>query len=128
MLLWQAYNGTTWIDMKTPSTYKIDYEDLDNDSYRAVATGNLIRNKVSGDWSKLGMTFNNLTASQVNVLMGILKRTPIKIKSSNPFLNSTNTPATEMECYCSKKSIEMNELHNYSMSFNLVQSKKVSGQ
>ena len=55
MLLWytKESSGDSYIQRLTPSKYKIDWEDLDNKSYRSIATGNLIDTVVSKKWSKL---------------------------------------------------------------------------
>ena len=50
MLLWYTKESPTapYIQRKTCSKYRIDWEDLDNKSYRSITTGNLIDNVVSG--------------------------------------------------------------------------------
>ena len=48
-MLWKL-NGKT---MKTPSTYKDDIEDLDNDSYTSKVTGALIDNVIVQGMLKL---------------------------------------------------------------------------
>ena len=128
MLIWQTYDGSKYNDMKTPSSYKLDYEGLDKDSYRNVTQGNLIRNMISNNWTKISMDFKNLTASEVQTIMNAISGETFKIKASNPFFTGNNTATKEMEVYCNKKSLTMNEIKNYDMSFNLVQTKKVSGQ
>lgn len=43
-LIWYTSNdNSNWTLMKSPSTYKIDWEDLDNQSYRSVVTGDLVQ-------------------------------------------------------------------------------------
>ena len=52
MLLWYTKENPqgVYVQRLTPSKYKIDWEDLDNKSYRSVATGNL----------KNGVSFNSI--------------------------------------------------------------------
>jgi hypothetical protein len=124
MLLWKAKVSGTYTTMLTPSSYKIDYEDLDKDSFRSITSGNLIDNVISKSWSKISFQYNCLTKDEVNTLLSVLNQNPIYVTAENPFFSSE----TELEMRCSKKSIEMLETGDYTLSFNLVQKKKVSGQ
>lgn len=127
MLLWYTKESPTasYVQRKTCSKYKIDLEDLDNKSYRSVATGNLIDNVVSTKWSKIQFEYNHLTGAEVNELLAIVNSNPILVKAVNPFFSNGYI---EAEFRCSKASCEMLENHNYRLSFNLVQKKKVNGQ
>lgn len=127
MLLWytKASASGTYTQRKTPSTYKIDWEDLDANSYRSKATGNLIDSVISTNWSKLQFSYKCLNETEVNQLMTILKANPIYVKAINPLFSSGYI---EAQFRCSKKSAEMLETGDYTLSFNLVQKKKVSGQ
>lgn len=129
MLLWYARStsGTFTNDnlMPTPSSYKIDWEDLDNKSYRSISTGNLIDNVISKKWSKLELSYKHLTESEVNSLITMINHNPIYVKAINPFFPGGYIIA---QFRCSKANCEMLEDHCYTMSFNLVQKKKVSGQ
>lgn len=127
MLLWEAKisSGTSYANMKTPSSYKHELEDLDKDSYRSVVSGNLIDNVISNKWTKIGMNYNHLTKAELYSILTVLKANPIYVKvKDHPLFNAD----TEMEMRCSKLDYEMLENHNYTLSFNLVQKKKVSGQ
>ena len=127
MLLW--YTKTTkngeYIQRKTPSSYKIDWEDLDANSYRSKATGNLFDTVVSKKWSKLSFSYKCLTEDDVNEIIGIINVNPIYVKAKNPLFSGGYI---EAEFRCSKASSEMLETGDYRLSFNLVQKKKVSGQ
>lgn len=127
MLLWQAKttSGGTYQDMKTPSSYKIDWEDLDNNSYRSITSGNLIDTVVSKNWTKLQFTYNCLTEDETKAILPILSNNPLYVKAKNPIFGNEYV---ELEMRCSKKSAEMLETRDYTLSFNLVQKKKVSGQ
>ena len=124
MLLWKAKVSGTYTTMLTPSSYKIDYEDLDKDSFRSITSGNLIDNVISKSWSKISFQYNCLTESEVNTLLSVLNQNPIYVKAKNPFFSAEK----ELEMRCSKKSAEMLETGDYTLSFNLVQKKKVAGQ
>lgn len=127
MLLWytKPSSSGTYVQRLTPSSYKIDWEDLDANSYRSIATGNLIDSVISKKWSKLQLSYNYLTEAQVRDMIAILNNNPIYVKAVNPMFASGYI---EAEFRCSKCNATMNENHDYSMSFNLVQKKKVSGQ
>ena len=127
MLLWYTKTSSTsqYIQRKTPSSYKIDWEDLDNKSYRSIATGNLIDTVISKKWSKLQFDYKHLSEEEVNEIMGIINVNPIYVKAINPLFPSGYI---ESEFRCSKASCEMLEDHYYRLSFNLIQKKKVTGQ
>jgi len=124
---WQAKVSGTYRDMKTPSSYRVDWEDLDKDSYRSINTGNLIDTVVSKSWTKAGFDYNLLTMAELNTLLAVLDDNPIEVKIPNANFASSGT--TEMSMRCSKKSVEMLEgQKGYKLSFNLVQKTKKTGQ
>lgn len=127
MLLWYTKSNSTgeYIQQLTPSSYKIDWEDLDANSYRSKATGNLIDTVISKKWSKLAFSYRCLSEEQVNQLMNVINVNPIYVKAKNPLFSGGYI---EAQFRCSKVSCEMLETGDYSLSFNLVQKKKVSGQ
>lgn len=129
MLLWYTRStaGTFGENnkMKTPSTYKIDWEDLDNKTYRSIATGDMIDTVISKKWSKLQFSYKHLTEEEVNTILTAINVNPIYVKAINPLFPSGYI---EAQFRCSKASCEMLEDHCYTLSFNLVQKKKVSGQ
>jgi hypothetical protein len=127
MLLWQikTTSGGTYTTQKSPSSYKIDWEDLDKNSYRSITSGNLIDTVVSKSWAKIGFNYNCLSEAEIQALLPILSTNPIYVKAKNPVFGNEYV---EMEMRCSRKSAEMLETGDYTLSFNLVQKKKVSGQ
>lgn len=127
MLLWytKPSSSGTYTQQLTPSSYKIDWEDLDSNTYRSIATGNLIDTVISKKWSKLQFSYKCLSESQVNSLLTIINANPIYVKAMNPFFSGGYI---EGEFRCSKCSAQMLENHDYTLSFNLVQKKKVTGQ
>ena len=73
-----------------------------------------------------GVYVQRLTPSKYKIeLLTIINDNPIYVKAVNPFFANGYI---EAEFRCSKASCEMLENHNYRLSFNLVQKKKVSGQ
>jgi hypothetical protein len=127
MLLWQTKttSGGTYQTQKSPSSYKIDWEDLDNNSYRSKNSGNLIDTVISKSWSKIGFNYNCLSEAEIQALLPLLSTNPLYVKAKNPVFGNEYV---EMEMRCSRKSAEMLETGDYTLSFNLVQKKKVAGQ
>lgn len=129
MLLWYARSTAGTFSesnkMKTPSSYKIDWEDLDNKTYRSIATGDMIDTVISKKWSKLQFSYKHLTEAEVNAILTAINVNPIYVKAINPLFPSGYI---EAQFRCSKASCEMLEDHCYTLSFNLVQKKKVNGQ
>ena len=134
-MLWEAKGskGGVYTQMKTPSSYKIDYEDLDSNSYRSITNGNLIRSRLSSKWFKGAFSFNYLTQSEVEQILNMINNDPLYVRIKSPMFGSSGY--AEFEAYVSKVSVEMlRNNNNYSntewvnLSFNLIQSKVVDGQ
>jgi hypothetical protein len=131
-MLWAVKNsaGASYADMKTPSDLKIDWEDLDSNSYRSITTGNLNRNIVSTKWLKASLNFNYLTETEVENIMQKINTYPLYVKIKSPLFGTSGV--FECQAYVSKASISMQQNKTnptwHDLSFNIVQSKKVSGQ
>lgn len=132
-MLWQAKAKSTdnYTTMKTPSSYKIDWEDLDSNSYRSVTTGNLNRKIVSKKWFKGSFTFNYLTEAEAEEIVKMINNYPLFVKIKSPLFGANGI--LECQAYVSKISINMQQNQETGatwsgLSFNIVQSKKVSGQ
>ena len=135
-MLWQVKVNNSYVDMPTPSTYKIDWEDLDNNTYRSITNGNLIRSRLSSKWFKGNFEFNYITESDLENILSKINANPIYVKIKSPLFGTYGW--LEMEAYVSKVSVEMirNDKTDNSntnnqwgkLSFNIVQSKIVSGQ
>lgn len=134
-MLWQAKTTASgsYQDMKTPSSYKIDYEDLDSNSYRSVTNGNLIRSKLSSKWFKGSFSYNYITQSEAESILSIINAYPLYVRIKSPMFGTDGV--VEFEAYVSKVSLEMlkNNTSNNSaewvnLSFNIIQSKVVNGQ
>lgn len=132
-MLWQAKAKASdqYTTMKTPSSFKIDWEDLDSNSYRSITTGNLNRKIVSKKWFKGSFTFNYLTETEVEEIVNMINSYPLYVKIKSPLFG--NNGILECQAYVSKVSVSMQQNLETgaiwgSLSFNIVQSKKVSGQ
>lgn len=136
-MLWEAKGKTgSYITMKTPSSYKIDYEDLDSNSYRSIVNGNLIRRRLTSKWFKGSFSFNYLTDEELNTILNMINNDPLYVRIKSPMFGTNGI--VEFEAYVSKVSVEMLRNYNESydingsqwsnLSFNIVQSKVVSGQ
>lgn len=132
-LLWQAKADSSdeYTTMKTPSSYKISWEDLDSNSYRSITTGNLNRYIVSKKWLKASFTFNYLTEEEAEEILAMINHYPLYIKLKSPLFS--NGGLFECQAYVSQASINMQQNKENGaawndLTFNIVQSKKVSGQ
>ena len=135
-MLWQAKVNGSYVDMLTPSTYKIDWEDLDSKSYRSITTGNLIRSRLSSKWFKGNFSFNYLTEAQLENILPIINQYPLEVRIKSPLFGTSGW--LEIKAYVSKVSVEMvrndptyNSTNNnqwVKLSFNIIQTEKVSGQ
>lgn len=122
-MIWKC-NGVL---MKTPSTYKDDIEDLDNDSYRSKKTGKLIDSPVAVGMLKCEMSWNYLTEEEAEKLLQETYRNPMIITIKCPSI--VGGMITNGKFRCSKRSSEMLETEKsedtskskWKVSFNLVQ-------
>lgn len=133
-MLWRAKaKDGVYKDMKTPSSYKIDYEDIDSNSYRSVVNGNLIRQRLSSKWFKGSFSYNYITQDEANDILNMINNNPLYVQIKSPMFS--NDGIIEIECYVSKVSMEMqknnpdaNDAEWVNLSFNIIQSKVVGGQ
>ena len=72
-MLWKV-NGVT---QKSPSTYKDNIEDTDNDSYTSKVTGALIDNPIAVGMLKLEMTWDLVTEEEAQHLLQLTYRNPL---------------------------------------------------
>ena len=127
MLIWKAKASLNenYTIMKSPSSYKINLDDYDGDSYKSIATGNLIDNVISTNWSKLSFDYSCKNPIEVHDILQMISNNPIYVIAKNPLF-----PGEEIEAQfkCKSKSMEMLETGDYTLSFSLEQKKKVGGQ
>ena len=134
MMLWQTKPSAsgTYTTMKTPSSYEVEGNDLDGNSYRSVVNGNLNRTIIGKKWLTVKMTFNYLTEAQLETLCTEINQYPMYVKLKSPLFGTTGI--WEGQMYCSKYNVSMQQNKDNNgqtwnnLTFTLVQSKKVSGQ
>lgn len=115
------------VQMPSPSSYKINFEDLDNDSYRSVTNGNLIRNIVKRRWAKVAMQWNFISASDVSTIMSSVNADNTTFKMYSPAFGTSGY--ISFSGYVSKMECELLEgMIGYSLSFNIVQMTGASWQ
>lgn len=126
-LIWYtSTDANNWTLMKSPSTFKIDWEDLDNNSYRSVVNGNLIRDVIKRRWAKVGLSWNVLQEGDVNTILSAVNRDTVYFRVKSPAFGSG---FISFKGYVSKMSVEMLEgMRGYTVSFNIVQSEGASWQ
>ena len=79
-MLWKV-NGVV---QKTPSTYKDNIEDTDNDSYTSKVTGALIDNPVAIGMLKLDMSWDFLTETEAEELLQLTYINPLIVTVKCP--------------------------------------------
>lgn len=134
-MLWQAKKSASgsYTTMKTPSSYKISWEDVDSNSYRNITNGSLVRSRLSSKWYSGSFTFNYLTEKESETLLNMINAYPLYIKVKSPLFGTNGW--VELECYVSKVSADMrmnngadNKSDWQSVSFNIIQGQVINGQ
>lgn len=122
-MLWKL-NGNL---MKTPSSYKDNIEDLDNDSYTSKVTGALIDNPIAVGLLKLEMTWDYCTEEEAEQLLQATYKNPMIITVKCPSVQGGLLENAKFRV--SKRSSEMYETgidedtskSRWKVSFNLMQ-------
>ena len=133
-MLWEAKASLndSYTTMKTPSSYKIDGEDLDKNSYRSITMGDITRPVILGKkWQKISFGFNHLTEAEAETILSMINSYPLFVRLKSPMFGSNGI--VELQGYVSKFSVEMERNHTNgstwgNLLFNFVQGKKVVGQ
>ncbi|MCI8346242.1 MAG: hypothetical protein HFJ42_10010 [Clostridia bacterium] len=128
-MLWKL-NGKT---MKTPSSYKDNIEDLDNDSYTSKVTGALIDNVIAIGMLKLEMSWDYCTEEEAEELLQASYQNPMLITIKCPSVRGGMITAPFR---VSKRTSEMYFTGNdedtsksrWKVSFNLMQKSMVASQ
>ena len=132
-MMWKAKAtiNDEYIEMKTPSEYKISWEDFDSNSYRSITTGNLIRTIVGKKWFSGNFKYSYLSEEECEQILQMINNYPIYVQIKDPLFGVNGV--VELQAYCSKISVEM--LRNQedgatwrNLSFNIIQSRKIGGQ
>ena len=124
-LIWRARIGSSgsFTNMKSPSSYKIDWEDLDKNSYRSTINGNLFRHPLSKHWYKIGFSWKYLTRAELKTIVEMVNQNNLYIQCTSPAFGTNNK--ITLQGYVSKISTEMIEGQlGYTLSFNFVESKR----
>lgn len=119
--------------MKSPSTYKDNIEDLDNDSYTSKVTGALIDNVVAKGMLKLEMSWNYCTEAEAEELLQATYQNPLIVTVKCPSVRGGMITAPFR---VSKRTSEMIDTggdedtskSRWKVSFNLMQKELVSSQ
>lgn len=120
-------NGSNWTRRITPHKYKIEWEDLDKDSYRSVTTGDLFRNVIRRRWAKINLAFYDLTDSEASAIMEAVNREDVWFKFRSPAFGSGEF--ISFKGYVSKMSTETDFVDKgWNISFNVVQSEGADHQ
>ena len=133
-MLWEAKanENDNYTTMKTPSTYKVEGEDLDKNSYRSITTGEITRPVILGKkWQKISFGFNYLTEAEAENILSMINNYPLYLRLKSPIFGTGGI--VELQGYVSKASVEMQRNESSgatwgNLSFNFVQGKRVAGQ
>lgn len=112
---------------KTPSTYKDNIEDTDNDSYTSKVTGALIDNPIAVGMLKIDMTWNLLTEEEAEKLLQLTYRNPLIATFKCPSVQGGILENAKFRV--SKRTTEMHQTGDdedpskslWKVSFNLMQ-------
>ncbi len=112
---------------KTPSTYKDNIEDTDNDSYTSKITGALIDNPIAVGMLKIDMTWDLLTEEEAEKLLQLTYRNPLIATFKCPSVKGGILENAKFRV--SKRTTEMHQTGDdedpskslWKVSFNLMQ-------
>lgn len=124
-MLWKVKVGNTFVDMPEPSSYQIDGEDVDTDSYRSVINHNMIRTNITKKWQKVQMMFRFKTEEEANDLVAKINPYPLTCQFRTPILSSADTDGLYWKTltgYVSRVSMTMHDIElGYEVSFNFIE-------
>ena len=124
------YNGET---MKSPSSYKLDKDDIDLDSYRSTSNASLIDKTLKKGMVKISVSYDMLTEAEAEDLMAKTWNNPMPLTIKAPILGGKTLTANFR---CAKRSCEMisttaeqnSTKTRWKVSFTASQKKAVRGQ
>lgn len=128
-MVWK-YNGET---QKSPSSFKINIDDIDVDSYRSTSNASLIDKTLAKGMLKCSFSFDFLTEEEAEHLMALTWNNPMPLTIKCPILGGKIITA---DFRCAKRTcdmiltdeIEQSTKTRWKVSFTCSQKKKVSGQ
>ena len=119
--------------MKSPSTYKDDIEDTDNDSYTSVVDAELIDNPIAVGMVKAQFSYDYLTEEEAEEILQETYKNPMNLTLKCPSVPGGIITAPFR---CSKRRSEMIDTKDdedptkshLKVSFNVMQKKLVESQ
>lgn len=133
-MLWEAKASASgsYTTMKTPSSYDIEGDDIDKNSYRSITTGDLNRPVIL--WKKglkFSFGFNYTTEEEIEPILTMINNYPLYVKLKSPMWGTNGI--VELQGYVSRFKTKMIRNRETGaewgeLTFNFVQGKKVTGQ
>lgn len=119
--------------MKSPSSFSVNIEDIDVDSYRSTANASLIDKVIAKGLTKVSFSWSYLTEAEAEALMAETWKNPMNLEIKCPILGGKTLSAPFR---CSKRQVDMistesaenTDKTKWKVSFSVTQKKKVSGQ
>lgn len=129
-MLWKVDGAV----QKTPSTYKDNIEDTDNDSYTSIVDGSLIDNPIAVGMLKLEMSWDCLTEEEAEELLQLTYRNPLIVTVKCPSVQGGLLENAKFRV--SQRTSEMHLTGNdedtskslWKVSFNLMQKELTTAQ
>ena len=108
-MIWELRRNGAWVAMPTPASYSIESNDLDDESYRNVKNGSVVRQLVSRMWQKMSFTFAFQTEAQCKDLIDKLNaNTEITIRCKSPIMTDVGHDGWKtLTGYISKFDLQM---------------------
>lgn len=128
-MVWK-YNGEV---QKSPSSFKLNIDDIDVDSYRSTVNASLIDKTLAKGMIKCSFSFDYLTEEEAEHIMALTWNNPMPLEIKCPILGGKVLSA---DFRCAKRSVDMistdekeqSSKTKWKVSFTCSQKKKVSGQ
>ena len=89
---------------KSPSSFKINIDDIDIDSYRSTANASLIDKTLAKGMLKCSFSFDYLTESEAEHLMALTFKNPMNLEIKCPILGGKIVKA---QFRCGKRTCDM---------------------
>lgn len=116
---------------KSPSSFSLDIEDIDVDSFRSPVTASLVDRVLAKGLVKASFSFSLCSEEEAEALMAETWKNPMKLQIKCPILGGN---MLEADFRCSKRKCEMIDTNDetgktrWKISFSVSQKKKVRGQ
>lgn len=128
-MIWK-YNGVV---QKSPSSFDLDIDDIDIDSYRSPVNASLIDKTLAKGMIKASFSFDYLTEEEAEHLMALTWNNPMPLNIKCPILGGKQI---EADFRCGKRKCSMisttqeenSSKTRWKVSFSVSQKKKIKGQ